>query len=110
MNKKVFLGIGNVYSDEICFKARVNPTRGIKTIRQAEKKRLFKSIKKILKRSMEYDGLSFYLPVSNKKLRFDRFLQVYNREGENCQYCRSGVIKKDKLSSRNYFYCPLCQN
>jgi formamidopyrimidine-DNA glycosylase len=63
----------------------------------------------MLKKSMEYDVLSIYLPVSYKKLRFDRFLKVYEREGEKCKRC-NGTIKKEKIVKPTYFFCPLCQN
>jgi len=109
INDSIFQGIGNIYADEICFDARVNPGRGVKTLSEAEMKRIFKSISKILKKSLEYDGLSFYWPASFKKIRFDRFLNVYNHEGERCVRCRSGIIQKSK-DRTTYFFCPLCQN
>jgi len=110
INDDILLGIGNIYSDEICFEARVNPIKSVKQLTSAETNRIFKAITKILKKSLEYDGLDMYLPVSNKKIRFDRFLAVYGKEDENCQRCRLGIIKKEKVGSNTCFYCPNCQN
>jgi formamidopyrimidine-DNA glycosylase len=108
-NDDVLFGIGKVYADEICFEARINPNRGMKTLKKSEINRIYTATKKMLKKSMEYDGLSIYLPVSYKKLRFDRFLKVYEREGEKCKRC-NGTIKKEKIVKPTYFFCPLCQN
>jgi formamidopyrimidine-DNA glycosylase len=110
VNQKAILGIGNIYGDEISFDARIRPDRGIKTLKTAEIKRLYKSMGKILKKSLEYDGLSRYLPMSKKKIRFDRFLRVYGREGNNCWRCKSGKIVKQKTGNSYSYFCPLCQN
>jgi len=108
-NDKVFLGLGKVYGNEICFEARVKPDKGIKELRPAEIKRIYSAIKKVPEKSLEYDGLSFYLPVSNKQLRFDGFLNVYNREGQKCRRCQVGVIQKAKTGQSALYFCPLCQ-
>lgn len=109
INKKIIFGIGTVYGDEICFEARVRPDRPVNTLKTSEIKRIFKAITKILKKSMEYDGLTLYLPVSNRTIRFDRFLKVYKRDGKSCRRCK-GIVKKEKIGKTNSFYCPLCQS
>jgi len=110
INDDVFLGIGNVYADEICFQARIHPGKSIKILRSSERRRIFTAIGKILRKSMGYDGLALYLPESHKKLRFDHFLRVYNKEGEKCYRCKTGRIVREKVGASWAHYCPMCQN
>ncbi len=48
MDQKFIAGIGNIYSDEILFFAKVLPLRITGTLTSSEIKRIFKGIKKIL--------------------------------------------------------------
>ena len=50
INDQYLSGIGNNYQDKICLEARVNPEKGIKELSQAETKRLYKAISKVLKK------------------------------------------------------------
>ncbi|KKT51818.1 MAG: Formamidopyrimidine-DNA glycosylase, partial [Parcubacteria group bacterium GW2011_GWC2_44_22] len=51
-------GIGNIYADEICFYARINPARVIKTLTIKERKDLFLGIKHILEQAIAKRGTS----------------------------------------------------
>jgi formamidopyrimidine-DNA glycosylase len=109
-NDRVFLGIGSIYADEICFAARIRPDKSVKLLKKNEIRRLYSSIGIILKKSIEYGGLTKYLLINPGKLRFDRFLRIYNRAGEKCYRCGSKRIIKKKIGGVNSFYCSGCQN
>ena len=88
-------GLGNIYADEICFEARLKPDRGVKTLKDSEKKRLYRAIRKILIRAIKHNNPIF---------------KVYDRQGMKCLRCRQGIIRKQKILYKWMYYCPLCQN
>lgn len=94
-NQAYIAGVGDVYGDEILFEARVKPDRGVKTLKDSEMKRLYGALRKVLKKFSKYGSDIFY---------------VYEREGDKCIRCKVGIIKKEKVSNRWTYYCPLCQN
>lgn len=105
-NPAYFLGIGHVYSDEICFQARLHPGRGVRTFKDSETKRLYSSLKKILTQANIYSGLK----AASTKINFTHFLKVYQRQGRSCPRCRAGTIRQEKIGSHWAHYCPVCQN
>ncbi|MFH1890686.1 MAG: DNA-formamidopyrimidine glycosylase family protein [Candidatus Kuenenbacteria bacterium] len=48
-NQKYIYGIGDEYADKICAHARVSQDKGIRELGQAEVKRLYRSIRRVLK-------------------------------------------------------------
>jgi len=115
--KKVLLmqelisGIGNIYADESCFAAGILPDRKIKTITLFEKKKLYQSIVRILKKAIVERGTSVntYVDGSGKKGNYVRFLKVYHRAGERCLKCKKATIVKTRVAGRGTSYCPICQ-
>jgi formamidopyrimidine-DNA glycosylase len=110
MDQKFIAGIGNIYSDEILFAAKVLPTRQAKTLSEKEKKDIFSNIKKILKQAILHHGSSVenYLDACGKKGDFVRYHKVYQREGKKCFRCK-GIIERLKLGGRSAHFCPACQ-
>src|SRR5918992_5542518 len=53
MDQHSIAGIGNVYADEILFHARLRPQRDIPALGPRELKRLFQSLRKVLKKAIE---------------------------------------------------------
>jgi len=110
MDQKVIAGIGNIYSDEILWQAKVNPLRQIKTLNKKELKKIYKAIKEVLKKAVELRGTSTsdYRDIEGKKGFFQKQRKVYRREGEKCSRC-GAIIKKIKLAGRSARFCPKCQ-
>src|SRR6056297_2111181 len=52
LDQEIVSGIGNIYSDEILWDAKINPFRGIRDLKERELKIIFKSIEKILKKAI----------------------------------------------------------
>jgi len=103
-------GIGNIYSDEICFFARVRPTRRVKELTAHEISLLFKGIKKILTAAVKYEGTSIsdYVNVQGEAGAYTKKLKVYQRYGEKCFRC-PGLVERIKLGGRTSSFCPRCQ-
>lgn len=110
MDQKVIAGIGNIYSDEILWKAKIHPLKDIKKLKEKDLKRIYLSMKEILKKAIELGGesISDYRRVSGEKGYFDKERKVYRREGEKCLLCGS-KIKRIKLKGRSSYFCPSCQ-
>lgn len=110
MDPNIVAGIGNIYSDEILYCAKVKPTRKISNLSLAEKKTLYSCILKILREALKRQGSSVgdYLKVDGEEGSYGEFHRVYGRGGEQCRKC-GNVIKSVKLGGRTSSYCPYCQ-
>ncbi len=110
MDQQNISGIGNIYSDEILFFARVHPLRKVGELKKLETKKVFKGIKKILPEALKYKGSSEndYLDAFGKKGDYVPRLKVYGREGEKRKRC-GGIIKRIKIGGRSAHFCPACQ-
>ncbi|MGB9680964.1 MAG: DNA-formamidopyrimidine glycosylase [Minisyncoccia bacterium] len=112
MDQKYISGIGNIYSSEILFEARIHPLKKIEKLTEEEIKNLYKAIKKVLLKAIKYQGTSAqdesYRNLYGEKGGYEKFLKVYQREGQKCLRCGQ-VIKRIKIDNRSAFFCPDCQ-
>lgn len=110
MDQKFVAGIGNIYSDEILFAAKVNPLRQVKTLKDEEVRSIHQNISKILEEAIKYKGSSVenYLDACGEKGDYAKRHKVYQKEGEKCPRC-GVIIKRLKLGGRSAHFCPVCQ-
>ncbi len=110
MNQTVIAGIGNIYSDEILWEAKVHPFKEVKKLSDEEIKRIYDAMKKILPKAIGLGGesISDFRRISGEKGGFDLLRKVYRREGEKCSRCDK-IIKRVKLAGRSAHFCPKCQ-
>jgi len=110
MDQKFIAGIGNIYSDEILYAAKIHPLRHVKTLGNKEIEQIFQNIRKILHLAIKHQGSSveYYVDVCGKKGNFVKYHQVYQKEGQKCSRCGK-IIKRIKLAGRSAHYCPKCQ-
>jgi formamidopyrimidine-DNA glycosylase len=100
LDQSIISGIGNIYSDEILYKAKIHPKRKINTLNENELEMLFNSIKDVLEYGIKHEGeLDTY---SNS------FLIPHRSKEERCPECGS-FIERYEISGRHGFYCPKCQ-
>jgi len=110
MDQSLIAGIGNIYSDEILFEAKIHPEKKAHVLKEEELKRIYQSIKKVLKKAIELGGesISDYRRPDGSKGGFDPLRKVYRREGKPCVRCRT-PIKRIKIAQRSSYFCPKCQ-
>lgn len=110
MDQKVISGIGNIYSDEILWSAKINPFEPANKISDKKLKDLFKAIKNILAKAIKLRGISVsdFRDTAGKKGYYGDKRLVYRREGEKCSRCGEIVVRK-KIGGRSAHYCPKCQ-
>jgi formamidopyrimidine-DNA glycosylase len=104
MDQALMAGIGNLYSDEILFQAALHPNRRSNELDERERKRLFDSIKNVLKRAVESGAGSEHgierLPRG--------FLLPERHRGGHCPRC-GGPLATLKRGARTSYFCPRCQ-
>ncbi len=110
LNQELVAGLGNIYVDETCYCAGVQPMRRVGAVTKVEQKKLFDCIPKILNEALKHRGTTFrnFLDSSGKKGNYTDFLRVYDRDGLPCKKCKT-VILKTKVAGRGTHYCPVCQ-
>lgn len=104
-NQKFIAGIGNAYSDEILFDAKLSPLRKAKTVLPQEIEALYNSIKKVLKISIEtiFQQIGEDIHKQNRN-----FFKIHGFGGKNCSICGHPIteLKPDgKLTN----FCRVCQ-
>jgi formamidopyrimidine-DNA glycosylase len=111
MDQSVVAGIGNIYADEILFRAGVKPDRPANELRNEEARKIVKASKQILKQAIRYRGTTFsnYTDAQGNRGNYSSCLKVYGKkEGEECPGC-GGKLKLIKINNRSARYCPRCQ-
>jgi len=99
LDQSVIAGIGNIYADEILWESQIHPRTKIDQLTTGQNKKLFFSIKKVLRRAVRYRGTSVadYRDLSGKKGKYQQIRKVYQRTGEPCPRCKT-LIKKIKIN------------
>jgi len=100
MDQSFISGIGNIYSDEICFQAGFHPKTKINDLSEIQLVRLFHAMNDVLQTAIEHHAIPEKMPA--------HFIIPRRKEGEYCPRC-GGAIKKDKRSGRGFYFCPHCQ-
>lgn len=111
MDQEVIAGIGNIYSDDILFAARIHPLKPANKLKEKELKALWLATHQILKKALRLRGTSTsdYRDTSGEKGYYTEARLVYQREGEPCPYPCKGKIKRLKIGGRSAHFCPKCQ-
>jgi formamidopyrimidine-DNA glycosylase len=83
MDQKLLAGIGNVYSDEILFQARVHPQDGADRLSEGTLARVYKTMKSVLSKTIRYQADPHRVPKS--------WLLPHREKGAKCPRCGKGV-------------------
>lgn len=103
-------GVGNIYSCEALWHARINPFRLANSLKPADARDLYKATVSVLRRALK-SCLNPAPDFSDTDWWFqgiDKMLRVYQREGEPCR--RDGhPIKRTTKGKRSTYFCAHCQ-
>ncbi|MCX6744175.1 MAG: bifunctional DNA-formamidopyrimidine glycosylase/DNA-(apurinic or apyrimidinic site) lyase [Candidatus Parcubacteria bacterium] len=110
MDSTVVVGVGNIYSDEVCFYASIRPTRKVKELKDKEISLIYKGIRNILQASIKAQGTTFrdFRNADGEAGGYSKKIKVYGKYGKKCPICRS-KIERIKMGGRSSSYCPKCQ-
>jgi formamidopyrimidine-DNA glycosylase len=103
-------GIGNIYSCESLWHAKLNPLRRANSLSPVEARRLHKAIVSVLARALE---CCLHPPPDFRDANWwfqglEKILRVYGREGESCRRC-GNEIKRIAQGGRSTYFCAHCQ-
>jgi formamidopyrimidine-DNA glycosylase len=112
MDQSIIAGIGNIYSDEILWRAGVHPERKVSTLKEKELKLIFKAIKETLTKGINFggDSMSDYKNIYGLPGKFQLHHEAYRRTGEKCRKpgCK-GIIKRKMVNGRSAHFCSVHQ-
>jgi formamidopyrimidine-DNA glycosylase len=101
MNQQLIAGIGNLYADEILFHARIHPATESTRLSDKDLKRLFRAMRHVLEKAIEYRADADRMPKS--------WLLLHRGKGGKCPRCRR-ELRSSKTSGRTAWFCEHCQN
>jgi len=105
---RLFSGIGNAYSDEILFEARLSPLALTQKLKPEEIARLFEATRMTLTKwtdRLRQDASSGF---PEKVTAFREGMSVHGRYKLNCLRC-GGKVQRIRYASNETNYCPACQ-
>lgn len=113
LDQRVIAGLGNIYVNEVLFRAGIDPCRAGGALSNVEIKGLPGQIRDVLAEAIAAGGSSLrdHRQATGELGYFQHAFRVYGREGQPCLRpgCQ-GVIQRFTQSGRSSFSCPECQS
>jgi formamidopyrimidine-DNA glycosylase len=110
LDQSKIAGLGNIYACEAMYHARIHPGRRCNRLSRQEAATLAFAIRRVLQTAIRNRGTSFsdFKDSDGEPGTHQRFLHVFQREGERCRRCRC-TIGRTKQANRSTYFCPGCQ-
>jgi len=110
LDQTVLRGMGNIYTDESLWRARIHPTRLGASLKEVELRRLYRAVRGILNEAIRLRGssVSDYVDSEGRTGEFQLRHRVYQRLGEKCFRC-GAQIRRTIVAGRSSYFCPRCQ-
>jgi formamidopyrimidine-DNA glycosylase len=105
---RLFSGIGNAYSDEILFEARLSPLAQTQKLSAPEIQRLFEATRTALTRWTERLRAEAAGKFPENVTAFREGMAVHGRYKQPCPRCGT-KIQRIRYASNETNYCPTCQ-
>jgi formamidopyrimidine-DNA glycosylase len=104
MDQSLVAGIGNIYSDEILYHAKLHPRTPTGDLDDKALHRLYRQLRRVL-----HTAVNRGAGAEDIERRVPRtWLLPHRRKGAECPRC-GGKIAALKVQSRTAYYCPRCQ-
>jgi formamidopyrimidine-DNA glycosylase len=110
MDQRVLRGMGNIYTDESLWRAKIHPKRLGANLSDVEVRRLHRAVREILTEAIRLRGssVSDYVDSEGQRGEFQLRHRAYQREGKKCFRCGE-VIRRAIVAGRSSFFCGRCQ-
>jgi formamidopyrimidine-DNA glycosylase len=105
---RMFSGIGNAYSDEILFEARLSPVTLTRRLTQEEIQRLFDATRRMLKQWTDRLRSETGGRFPEKVTAFREGMAVHGRYKQACVRC-GAKIQRIRYAANETNYCAQCQ-
>lgn len=111
MDQRVVAGLGNIYVNEILFRAGVRPRRSMARTTLAECERIVAATRHVIADAIRQGGstISDFLDGIGRRGGYQGYHLVYDRKDQPCVNCGTG-IRTVLVGQRSSFYCPQCQS
>lgn len=112
LDQRLLAGLGNIYADEVLFRAGIHPATPGGSVGASGSDRLAASVVPVLEDGIAHGGtslddLAYLLPDGRAGEYLDR-LSVYGRTGLPCRRCGT-PIERSVIAQRSTHFCPTCQ-
>ena len=107
ISKPGIWGVGNGYSQDILFRAKIHPRRRVIELTEYEKSALYKAIKETLIQAVDLNGRDDEKDLYGNFGKYKRILDS-RTNGTPCPECGTPIEKISFLGGASYF-CPKCQ-
>jgi formamidopyrimidine-DNA glycosylase len=110
LDQSFIAGLGNIYADEVLFRARIHPQQRSNMLTQRQSARLFHAIREVLTEGIENRGTTLrdYVDGEGMAGNYQNLLKVHNRENQPCSVCSTNIVRL-RISGRSTYFCPYCQ-
>lgn len=110
MDQTVVSGVGNIYANEACFAAGLDPRTKISGLTDRQFQAFHKGVIGVIRKGIRHGGSTraHFVDTEGRKGYFLDYAFVYGRDKHPCKIC-GGEIKKISLGGRGTYFCPNCQ-
>lgn len=110
LDQTALAGLGNIYTDEALYRARIHPLKRASDLSTIKLKGLHQAIQDVLREAIDCSGstIDHFRDSQGRPGEFQRFHQIYGRQGEPCDRCGARIVKI-RVGNRGTHICPRCQ-
>ena len=110
LDQTLVAGLGNIYVDEVLWRAQIHPARPSQTLTADEVTAIHDQTIAVLGQAVEMGGSTIrtYTNAFGEDGTMQEFHQVYDKTGQACSRC-GAIIEKIQLGGRGTHFCPKCQ-
>ncbi len=110
MDQSVVSGVGNIYANEACFMAGIDPRAVVITLTDEQFQALYSGVVKALREGIKHGGSTraHFVDAQGHQGYFLDYAYVYALDKHPCRVC-GNLIKKVTLGGRGTYFCPGCQ-
>jgi len=110
LDQSVLRGMGNIYTDESLWRARIHPARLGASLKEGEIYALYRAMRNVLNEAIRLRGssISDYVDSEGQRGEFQLRHRVYQRLGKKCFRC-GARIRRVIVAGRSSYFCPACQ-
>ena len=110
LDQTLVVGLGNIYVDEVLWRAKVHPAKSSQKVTKKEAKAIHEQTISVLEQAVDKGGSTIrsYTNAFGENGTMQELHQVYDKAGLACSRCGT-IIEKIQLGGRGTHFCPRCQ-
>lgn len=107
LDQTVIAGVGNIYTDESLWGAKIHPAALVRNVPKAKLVLLYNSLRDVLELSIKKGGSTDrnYVDAEGQKGSYLSFANVFRKQGQPCPRCGT-PIEKTRVAGRGTHFCP----